>query len=103
MRRLCLHKNVLQAHTTGKPLGLAKNVRTLAYGLQDATVLSKGSPPGEEVEGTTKIAHTQVLCSTFGGHLTWPHPHRNENKLGTQGLACGENTMQLKKVRLRLY
>ena len=59
MRRLCLHKNVLQAHTTGKPLGLAKNVRTLAYGLQDATVLSKGSPPGEEVEGTTKIAHTQ--------------------------------------------
>ena len=24
MRRLCLHKNGLQAHTTGKPLGLAK-------------------------------------------------------------------------------
>ena len=24
MRRLCLHRNVLQAHATGKPLGLAK-------------------------------------------------------------------------------
>ena len=34
----------------------------LAYGLQDATVLSKGTPfMGEEVEGTTKNAHTQAF------------------------------------------
>ena len=61
MRRLCLHRNVLQAHTTGKPLGLAKKMSAVVYVPQDATVLSKGSPSmGEEVEFTAFFAFMQI-------------------------------------------
>ena len=54
MRRLCSHRNVLQAHATGKPLGLAKNVRGgICPAGRDRTF--EGSRPvgeGEEVEST---------------------------------------------------
>ena len=34
----------------------------LAYGLQDATVLSKGSPLGEEIEGTKYQKKHHKIC-----------------------------------------
>ncbi len=38
-----------------RALPFSKIPLILAYGLQDATVLSKGTPLGEEVEGTKNI------------------------------------------------
>ena len=56
----------IYAHKNRKPFGSSKKMLAFAYGLQDATVLSKGSPfLGEEVEGTTKIAHMQTFEHFF--------------------------------------
>ena len=63
MRRLCLHKNGLQAHTTGKPSGLAKNVRMLAYVPQDATVLSRWD--GFSRVGALEVQPHQLQYSTY--------------------------------------
>lgn len=59
MRRLCLHKNGLQAHTTGKPLGLAKKMSAVVYVPQDATVRSRwdGFSRVGALEVQTKIAY----------------------------------------------
>ena len=66
MRRLCLHRNVLQAHTTGKPLGLAKNIRTLAYVPQDATVRSRWD--GFSRVGALEVQPHQLQYSTYNNN-----------------------------------
>ena len=98
MRRLCLHKNVLQAHTTGKPLGLAKNVRTLAYGLQDATVLSKGSHHRGRRSKVQQKLHIRKFCVQLLG-VTSPGRTLIETKInwGRRGSPAVKIQCNLKK------
>ncbi len=54
----CIRDGYLALNERAQPF--SKIPLILAYGLQDATVLSKGSPLGEEVEFTAFFAFMQI-------------------------------------------